>query len=108
MRASRTEVPLCDTGEIELSITAEAGFDALAVDPETLRWSFGFTTAKASRTEPAKPVAVRIQDERTLVAAFRTSDLARFAPAGVLCDTYVRGFCAGRRYVGMVPIRFTA
>ncbi len=108
VRASRTEVPLSDTGEIELSITAEAGFDALAVDPETLLWSFGFTTAKASVNEPAKPVAVRIQDERTLVASFRTSDLARFAPAGVLCDTYVRGFCAGRRFVGMVPIRFTA
>lgn len=104
--------------EVTLRLSAESGFDPEAVDPESLCWSLGFTTSKPSALAPAKPVRVFAETlasdaaqngaagDRALCCVFRADDVARFAPAGVRCDTYVRGFCAGRRFVGMVPLRF--
>ena len=115
--ADREEITISDPEvQVTLRLSAESGFDAEEIDPESIRWSLGFTTSKPSALEPAKPLRVfaeKLSNDNedkdapsALFCVFRAADVARFAPAGVLCDTYVRGFCAGRRFVGMTPIRF--
>lgn len=107
--SDRDSLPAAEeAGLITIAVAAESSFDPQAVDPASLRWSLGFTASKPSALAPAEPIRVEEGESGELRCVFRAGDVARYAPAGVLCDTYIRGFCAGRRFVGMTAVRFTA
>ncbi len=91
----------------EVVIRSFPELDIEEIDQSSLLWSLGFTGAKASVLEPAKPLKVEIRGD-DLVATFRAFDVARFGIAGCLTDTYIRGYIAHRRFVAMALVRFKA
>lgn len=94
-----------EVAEAQVIIRSIPGLDIEEIDPTTVLWSLGFTGAKASVLAPAKPLRVEVTDDG-LVCTFRAHDVAQYAIAGCLEDTYVRGYAARKRFVAMAPVRF--
>ena len=102
------EISVADeSAEARIVIRTTSEIDADEIDPDTVLWSLGFTGAKASVLTPARPLRSERTDEG-LELVFRAHDVARFAIAGCLEDTYVRGFAGARRFVAMAPVKFVA
>lgn len=96
-----------ESAEVTVKVFASDDFDPSEVDPKSILWSLGFTSSKPSVNAPAKPIRVTAGDD-ALEAVFRAHDVAQYAVPGVLCDTYIRGFMANRRFVAMAPAVFKA
>lgn len=102
------EISIADeAAEVVVKVFATDDFDPAEVDPKSLLWSLGFTSSKPSVNEPAKPLRVTAA-ENALEVVFRAHDVSKFAVSGVICDTYIRGFMANRRFVAMAPALFKA
>lgn len=93
--------------ECRVVISSFPELDIEEIDTESIRWSLGFTGAKASVLAPAKPVKAELEGDK-LVLTFKAFDVAQYGIVGCLTDTYVRGFIARRRFVAMAPVRFKA
>ena len=94
---------------IEVALYGSEAFDASRIDPESVRWSLGFTSSKASALAPAVPVDCDIRDLDgdgfdDVVFAFRAEDIDAHLIPGVRHDTYLRGFCRRRRFAAAAEL----
>ncbi|MBP3437860.1 MAG: C69 family dipeptidase [Sutterella sp.] len=91
---------------IEVAVFGSEAFDASRIEPESVLWSLGFTSSKASALAPAVPIDCDIRDldgdgYDDAVFAFRAEDIDPYLIPGVRHDTYLRGFCRRRRFAAM-------
>lgn len=105
--AENLRVPTNDPdATVDITITIGVDYSDLELDPESVRWSLGFTGKKDSVLNPAKPVAARKNDDGSWVVTFRAEDVAKYAVPGCFMDTYVRGFYGRRRFSAQVNFEF--
>ena len=105
--ADRKDVSVADKdGTITFTMTKTADMPFNTWDKATLYWSLGITGAKASTLDPVTPVSVK-ETKDSIAFTFKTADVAKYAVAGCLTDTYLRGYADHKRFVAMVPVMFT-
>lgn len=105
--ADRKDVSVADKdGTITMTMPKTADMPFKTWDKDTLYWGLGMTASTASTLKPVKPVSVK-ETDKTIAFTFKTADVAKYAVAGCLTDTYLRGYADHKRFVAMVPVMFT-
>lgn len=111
MSVEAETVSVSQEHEVEVVLYGSADFDVTGLDMETVYWSLGFTGKKESVNAPARPIKHRFEDVdgdgfTDCVLTFNAHEVAQFAIAGTVTDTYLRGLCNCIRFVAMDTVKF--
>ena len=112
MAVQAEELSRSSSDEVEVVLFGSPEFNVQGLDLDSVAWSVGFDTHPKAPLQAARALAVRFEDVDgdgmvDAVLTFSMDDVAKFAPEGVLVDTYLRGLCHFLRFVAMDPVVFT-